>query len=425
MNKAVVRALLFLLIVGVLPAQQTEPPEQAAGEDLTVKIAIMGPGDQLFFWFGHISLVIDDAYADESRFFNYGLFSFRNKRFIRNFIFGRMIYSSGVISSERGISRYISTNRSVTLYTLDIPPENREKVLAAAERSILPENREYLYHNFNNNCCLPHIVELIDLAADGQFRERYGSAPGRFTIRQHCRRHTWFSPFAAWFYDFIMGQGTDVPITVWQEMFLPSEVGRNILDFQYTDTNGVTRPLVSNVGKVYEAYDRPEVLDVPPKHWPLSLAFGLVLAAIACFLFYLQYKSPRRGQAALGVCHSLFGFIFGAMGSLLFFVSLFTGHDYTWNNANLLFINPLLLAAVPLGILYAKSHNDKKRSRVKLALGFLWLLAVAGILVSMLIKLLPWFWQDNLGAQLLVLPIALALSFTVLFRRRSLRACRT
>ena len=95
---------------------------------------------------------------------------------------------------------------------------------------------------------------------------------------------------------------------------------------------------------------------------------------------------------------------------MLFFMSFFTSHDYTYHNANLFFANPLLLIAVPLGIRYAASKNYDSRLRTEFTLRLLWLLAAVGIFVSMLIKLLPWFWQQNLTDQMLILPIALALS---------------
>jgi hypothetical protein len=91
-------------------------------------------------------------------------------------------------------------------------------------------------------------------------------------------------------------------------------------------------------------------------------------------------------------------------------MSNFTDHDYTWHNTNILFCNPLLLVAVPLGIRYAVSRTYDSRLRAEFMLRILWLLVALGIFASMLIKLLPQFWQQNLTDQMLMLPIALVLS---------------
>ncbi|MCL2126859.1 MAG: hypothetical protein FWH38_01280, partial [Treponema sp.] len=213
----------------------------------------------------------------------------------------------------------------------------------------------------------------------------------------------------------------DSPITVWDEMFLPSEVARRLLEFRYTDSDGISHQLVSNVETVYESQGRPEVLEAPRRQWPRELAFSLVLSAFLGCVYFLQKKSPAAGQVTLGILHSLLGLVFGVAGFMLFFMSFFTSHDYTYHNINLLFCNPLLLAAVPLGIRYASSANYNRRLRAEFALRLLWLLAALGVLASMLIKLSPRFWQQNLTDQVLVLPIAVTLSLEPAGLKRMLR----
>ncbi|MDR2478255.1 MAG: DUF4105 domain-containing protein [Treponema sp.] len=397
--------MLSLAAAGTLTAQI----QQGRGEDLTLKIAVMGPGDELYFWWGHIALVIEDAHTGQSRFYDYGLFSFKSDHFFSNFALGRLLYSCGASPASSNIAVYVNTNRDVVLYTLDLPPEKREEVRDFAERNILPENRDYFYHHFKDNCST-RIRDIIDLAVDGQFKQQFGSAPGRYTLRQHVRRHTWFSPFADWILNFLMGQDIDTPVTIWEEMFLPAEVGTRIAGFWYTGSDGVSRQLAARTETVYKAYNRPPVLDVPRRQWPRELAFSLALALLLGLLFTLQAKKPAAGQVLLGISHSILGLVFGIAGLLLFFMSLFTNHDYTYHNANLLFANPLLLAAVPLGINYARARNYNERLTSEALLRLLWLLTVLGIVLSMLIKLTPWFWQQNLTDQMLLLPVALILS---------------
>jgi len=409
LQRTVIFVLLGIAAICALPAQAGLPAQAERGDDLTIKVAVMGPGDELYFWWGHIALVIDDARTGQSRFYDYGLFSFENDNFFLNFAFGRLWYSSGVTSAEYNIAGYVRTNRDVVLYTLNLSPEKREEVRYYAEQSILPENRDYLYHHFKHNCTNP-ILTMIDLATDGQFKERYAHEPGRFTLRQHVRRHTWFSPFFDWILNFWMGQDIDTGITVWDEMFLPAEIGSRISEFEYTDARGIVRPLVINKEVIYESQGRRPVLDSPFKQWPTELVFGLLVAVVLGILFSLQKKNPAGGQVALGITHSLLGLGFGIAGLMLFFMSGFTSHDYTYHNANLLFVNPLLLIAFPLGLRYAASKNYDSRLRAEFTLRLLWLLVVLGIFASMLMKLSPRFWQDNLTDQMLILPIALMLS---------------
>jgi len=378
----------------------------AQGENIRLKIAVMGPGDELYFWWGHIALVIEDTDTGASYFFDYGLFSFDNDNFFYNFAFGRLLYSCGVSYAQDSINVYKKRNRDITFYTLDVPPEQRIKVRDFAENNILPENRDYYYHHFRDNCST-RIRDIIDIATNGQFFEQYGQTPSRFTLRQQVRRHTWFSPAADWFLNFLMGQVIDTPITVWDDMFLPSEVGKRIEDFWYTDNDGVRRKLVSSIEVLNKAQDRPEVLDVPRKQWPRELAFSLVLSAIFGFFFFLQAKKIRAGRILAGLSISLTSLFFGMAGILLYFLNIFTNHDYTYQNYNMLFCSPLLLAGVPFGIGYAFTKNTRKFFIYGALSRILWLLTALGIFISMAIKLLPAFYQQNLTDQMLMLPISL------------------
>jgi hypothetical protein len=392
---------IILLCLAIMPVLYSQ-----SGENLTIKIAVIGPGNELYFWWGHIALIIDDSITGRSSLYDYGLFSFENENFFLNFALGRLLYSCGASPVDQNIAVYIYTNRDVVFYTLDLPPEKREEIREFAEANILPENRDYFYHHFRDNCC-NRIRDIIDMATNGSFMEQYGEAPGRFTLRGHVRRHTWFSPVIDWILNFWMGQNIDVPTTIWEEMFLPSEVGKRIEDFYYTDSNGVRRKLVSDIETIYRARGRPGVLDVPRRQWPRELAFSLCVSAVLCFFIFLQAKKYRAGQILIGLSHSLAGLVFGGAGLVMYFMALFTNHDYTYNNINMLFGTPLLLAAIPLGIRYAQTKNLDRHIAIAKILRFLWSLTALGIFASMLIKLLPQFWQQNLTDQMLMLPIAL------------------
>ena len=390
---------VFLLFFIVLPLSAWE----GSGDDLVVKVAIFGPGDKVYSWFGHNALIIDNTNTRESRFYNYGLFSFNDENFFRDFIFGRMLYSSGAFPTGIGIVDYVSQNRDVVLYTLDLPAEKREEIKEFAETSILPENKDYLYHIFRDNCST-RIRDIINIATDGQFWNELGEKPGRFTFRQHARCYIWFSFFWDWTLNFLMGRDVDRPVTVWDEMYLPLEVAHQIMDFNYRDAYGFSHKLVSDVETVYLSQNRPVVLKVPQRHWSTILAFSLIISLFICLLFLLQAKKPVAGQIGLGICYSVFGLCFGLAGFLLFFTNFFTNHDYTFHNANLLFCNPIILITVPFGIRYALSKNYNKRLFPETLLRMVWFLMIIGVIISIFVR------QDGLTAKILILPIAIVFS---------------
>ncbi|MCL1991532.1 MAG: DUF4105 domain-containing protein [Spirochaetes bacterium] len=403
-KKAAITALLIFAL-----ALAPSPARAQGGENLTLSIALLGPGTELFFWWGHISLLVEDSLTGRATFFDYGIFSFETENFFTNFAMGRLIFSTGSFDANMYVHSYIMSNRDVIFFNLDLPPQTRLEIYEFVQNSVLPENRYYYYHHFFDNCST-RLRDIIDIATGGQFREQFGEAPSRFTLRQHVRRHTWFSPFFDWLLNFLMGQRIDTPITVWDDMFLPSELARRIQEFYYTDSEGNRRQLVSGTEVIFLASDRPEVLEDAPVQWPRKLVFSLCVSALVLLFSFLQARKKRIGRVLLGATYSAAGFVFGSAGLLLYFMAIFTDHDYTFDNINMLFGTPLLLAAIPLGIRYARSKDlsAKKFLKTSFYLRALWLLCALGVIASMLIKLLPQFWQDNLPDQMLMLPLALA-----------------
>ena len=376
---------------------------------ITLKVAVIGPGNELYFWWGHIGLVVEDEITGRARFFDWGVFSFENENFFVNFAYGRLIYTCAVTPAELNFNEFIRTNRDVTLYTLDLPDAGKKAILRYAENNMLPENRDYAYHHFKDNCAT-RIRDILDLGLGGQFKAKFGEAPGRYTLRQHVMRHTWFNPFFDWILNFWMGQDIDRPTTVWEEMFLPSEIALRIKDFQYTDSDGNQRPLVKSVEVVNKSHGRPVVLDKAPVQWPRNLVVSLVFSGLILFV-YIRRGRHRDFKIFIGLLQSLLGLFFGAAGSILFFMTFFTNHDYTYHNSNIIFVNPIFFAAIPLGIILAFTKIDKKYlSAVRISKVF-WTYIFLGDLLTMVIKIFPGFYQQNQDTQVLLMPAALVMIF--------------
>ena len=374
---------------------------------LSIKLALIGPGTPLYFWWGHIGLVIEGELVGASRFYDWGVFDFNDDNFLYNFTMGDLIFYCAVSPADWHINYLREDNRDIFLYTLDLDFDVKLEILRFAENNILPENRRYNYHHFRDNCAT-RIRDILDMAVDGQFYTEFGNAPGRFTLREQLRRHTHQSPFFDWFLNFLMGQNIDEPIRVWDDMFLPSEVIRNALDFEYTDSAGSRRALISHTEIVNVSHNRPIVLDEPGALWPLLLVFSFLISA-ALFLLYLFAHNKKCFMPIMGSLNILLGLFFGIAGSLLFFMSFFSSHDYSFNNANIIFINPLLLAAIPLGITMGFTKNMRKRLKALRFLRMLWSFVFLGAVLSMVVKFFPAYFQENHFTHALVLPFALSI----------------
>jgi hypothetical protein len=322
-------------------------------DNLLFKIAVFGPGDELFIWWGHAALIVENTKWNISRVFDWGIFTYPSDSFIRDFIREQVRYKC--TANYFYMDDYIEEDRDITIYTLNLDRKAKEIILAYAEKNIMPENCYYDYHEFRDNCAT-RIRDIVDMGTGGQLKTFFSGVPGRYTIRQHIRRYTWFRPFSDWFLNFMMGQNLDEKITSWDEMFLPVEIARNIVGFTYTDNSGVERKLVESVQIFNTSKERPPVLNKPLAAWPFALTWGLIAAALLFSIKALGRKYPVCGRILWGVIQSFLGLFWGGSGCVLVFGFLMN-NDYFQQNMNILFINPLLLFMVPLGILYAANKH--------------------------------------------------------------------
>jgi hypothetical protein len=390
--------VLFLFVFRGLPGQSR--PERRAVDDLVFKVAVYGPSDEIFIWWGHAALVVENTRWGYARVFDWGIFSYPSDNFLWDFLHDRVSYKCTVEPVD--FEAYIEEDRDITVYTLDLDAEKKEIVLAYAENNVLSENCYYDYHEFRDNCST-RIRDIIDMGTGGQLKKRFAATPGRFTLRQHIRRFTWSRPFSDGFLDFLMGQDLDEPVTVWDEMFLPVEIGRTIVDFKYTDVSGAERKLVSSVAIVNSTKNRPPVLNAPPRTWPRDLMLAVTLVMAVLCIGVLRRKKPRAGRILWGLCQSALGIFLGAAGLVLLYGLFFMKHDYIQQNINIWFINPLLLAAAPLGVFMALNKTFPLKPETCLRL--LWTYVFAAGLFTQLVKVFPLFFQQNQSTAALILPV--------------------
>jgi hypothetical protein len=211
-----------------------------------------------------------------------------------------------------------------------------------------------------------------------------------------------------WFLNFLLGQGTDKPATKWDAMFLPSEAALSAQDFEYALPGGNKTKLVSKTETIHTAIGRPPVPAAPPKSWPCALLAGLLIAGMLALCMVLDTKHIKAGKTARLLLQGLFGCFLGLTGSLLFFMAFFTNHDYAFNNLNMLIANPLLLAALPLGITVLTADNYIKETIAIHIIKILWTAIFLSGAASTLLS--AFSYQQNATTLDLALPSSFVLS---------------
>lgn len=378
-----------------------------SGDDLSIELVTIGPGDAIQNYFGHNCMVVRDQRRRIAVLFNYGAFDFR-REVAWEYIKGRLRFwvdASPVASSYR---RYIATNRSIRVQELNLSAAQRLFVAEHLANNALPKNRYYLYHHFYDNCST-RLRDLIDSAINGELKKAY-SDWSRFTLREHTRRFTQNHFFPDLMINFIMNDQVDKRITRYQEGFLPSELEKLVSKATYLTEKNRRVSLIKKSYTVFFSHRDP-IADQPQPNWPYTLLMGLFLGALAVGLAIVSTKTKSDWpQRLFGIHHLLVGVVLGIPGSILFFMSNFTEHLVTSRNENLLLANPATAVILPMGFFIAFGY----RWAYGWARYTFYLLALSSVM-AFCFKLLPAFDQENFAHIGLILPINLGFALAHLF----------
>ena len=389
---------------------------ESRGEDLTIWLTTFGPGEEIEHWWGHSALVVEDGRLHTHRLYNYGQANF-TPAFVLDFLRGRMEFWVADTDAVVGTyDQYRGLNRDVRTQELNLTPAQRVILARSLADNVLPQNRGYLYHHYNDNCST-RPRDLIDKALGGQLLNA-AAAPARMSLRDHTRRYTRVSPMVSLILDFLQNNELDRPITQREEAFLPDELERQLSALQVVAPDGSLQPAVVRQDKFFTASSPAAPFDAPRWNVQLWLA-GCGLGGLGLLLSRGDRKGGRLSRVAWGLTNALLGLGWGSLSTLGFVLGTFTNNQVTHHNENLLLMSPLSLALLPLGVMRCFGSNAARTG-----LRWTWTVLLATGVLGVLLKVLPGFDQANWNVILFVLPISATMSAATWLDHRAGRARR-
>lgn len=374
------------------------------GSELTISLVTMGQGDAVYERFGHNAIWVHDTLRHTDRQYNYGLFDFRQENFILRFVQGRMLYAMGGLDAATSMADYAAHNRSIWVQELNLTPAQRADLRDFLVWNARPENRNYRYDYYLDNCST-RVRDALDRVLGGRIRAATDTAPAGTTFRFHTARLTSNDPLMFTGLMLGLGEPVDRPISRYEEMFLPLAFREHIRSIKVPGPDGREVPLVRSEQTVYlsTALASPAA---PPFWLPAYLLIGGVLGG---FFWYAGMHLHRSAgaRAGLAVVGGLWTLLAGLSGVILAGLWLFTDHSAAYRNENLFQFSPLALPLVvllPLAAYGRASHGRARRAARALA-ALLAVLSVAGILF----KVVPGTRQVNGMLIALALPAYLGL----------------
>jgi hypothetical protein len=393
------------LAAAPVPARAQAPPA-APDTGLTVTLLTMGQGDLVWEKFGHNALWIHDAATGTDRVYNYGMFDFNSPGYWGRFMKGNWLYELGVHDLRTTVYNYEYFRRAIWAQQLNLTPAQKRELAAFLETNALPQNREYLYDYYRDNCST-RIRDALDRVIGGRLRAATADSMTGTTYRWHSERlivedEPSYVGLAAG-----LGPAADREINAWEEMFLPFKVQEQIRAIRVPDASGREVPLVAREWTLLEAQGRPDARREPPPATPFFMVATVVIVSILVLTALAAPRSAaaRMGYAAVSALWLLFA---GTSGVMLILLWAFTNHQIAYRNENLLQLSPLALPLVLLVPCVAYGARWAARPA--------WLLAAAVAALSVLgfvMQILPGLDQRNAQIITLALPINLALAWTV------------
>ncbi len=329
------------LLTGICTAQTLSPAAR-------VSVLTVGPGNELYSSFGHTVLRIQDPMLGLDRPYSYGTFDFRTENFYLKFIRGTLPYTLSVSDLGREMQYWQYENRSVTEQVLQLSARQKQRLFEALETNYLPENREYRYKFYYDNCTSRIRDQLANACGDSlTFTDR--NQPTGLSYRDAMNLYLRQKHWERFGMNLALGRPSDHEMTVWQSMYLPENLMAQLRRATVRLPDGSQVPVVGNEQKLIDtSLMAPAVSPATPFYVkPWFVFFGLLALVLLRTQADHQRNQPSAWLDRLIFC------VYGLAGWFLFLLWVGTDHGVTnWNPALLLFFPlyfPLIFRATRPG----------------------------------------------------------------------------
>lgn len=398
---------------GVPAPHATPEPQQRAGLDawgsLRVYLLTMGPGDAVWERFGHNAILLRDSTRGIDVAYNYGMFSFDQPGFVGRLLQGRMLYWMAPLDGTLMLREYQLRNRTVWAQELALAPGQKYEIARFLEWNAQPENAEYLYDPFRDNCST-RVRDALDRVLGGQLGRQLRADTTTGTFRSHSLRLLAedAAPHAGLL--LALGQPTDEPLSEWDAAFIPMELRAAVARAEGARPDGSTGPLVLAEEVWFQADREPEATE-PPSRLLAFLAIGIALAVLFLGLGHVAARN-RAARITLAVAAVLWTLAIGVLGTIIASLWALTDHTATYANENLFAVNPLWLLAAALLLPALLARRARHAAAIVVGAGAL--IALIGVVA----QVLPALDQQNGEILAATVPAHVALAIVMLLWER-------
>lgn len=319
-----------------------------SNDSLKASLLTCSPGQEIYEYYGHTALRIQNFTKKEDYVFNYGLFSFNTPNFVWRFIQGDCQYEIGATYTAEFLAYYAEQGRAVRELALNLSQNEAHRLLQALITNCKPENRKYQYNFFYNNCATK-IRDQIEACLNGKiiYTQPVKEQSLRDIVHEYCKEHPW-SRFSQ---DLLLGAEADKRASREAQEFAPLYLEQDISTARTCVSNHI-EALVSSSNELVTEHPTNQKAGFPltPKTCAIVLCILTICASI--------WERMHPGRTIWGYDLILL-LAQGLTGCIIAFLFFFSAHPTVNSNWLILLFNPL-----PLLFLYSiiKAERRCKKS---------------------------------------------------------------
>ena len=288
-----------------------------------VSVLTCGTSDLIHAIYGHTAIRVNDPVQNWDVVFNYGVFSFSAPNFAYRFAKGQTDYMLAAEYYSDFYDDYKNNGRSINEQVLNFTQAEKQQLLDFLITNAEPENREYRYNFFLDNCAT-RVRDVIENQVDGSVIFQVEDGEER-TFRQHVSDYQKVLPWTNFGIELALGSPADEVASAYQEMFLPEYLMKHFATAEIRTENG-TRPLVKKTNAIYVVEKTDNAISV--------LSPFVILTVLLLVVIYVTYHQYRRKISNYSLDYFLL-FFTGIVGIIALWFVLYSEHPAMHPNYNM------------------------------------------------------------------------------------------
>lgn len=314
----------ILLVLFVLSFTQFHAQLQLS-KKATLSVVTCGSGEELYSTFGHSAFRVHDALNGIDRIYNYGTFDFNAPNFYLNFAKGKLTYQLSVESFDRFIRIYNYEKRWVKTQVLNLKTLEVQEVFNYLENNAKPENKNYKYDFFYNNCAtkIEEVIKIV-LKEKVQFtNEHITTQKSHRDLIEDYTNQTLWGKFGI---DLALGSVIDKEAKKNDYKFLPDYIYQSFANATIIHNNE-EQPLVLKEFSILKFNNQKNSNFI-------TTPFGIILM-LSLFIAFVTFKNHQSQKRSKWLDFSIY-FTTGLIGIVILLLWFATDHTATYNNYNIL-----------------------------------------------------------------------------------------